>query len=234
MNNNNNMNNMQTPEPKKKNNSILIPIIAGAVAVFLIAVVVILAIIFGVKKDSAQNATSLKKGQIPATIEVVKSNGSESKTTKAKISVRDVKFGDKIKSVKKFEKTQEDTLDNPSQASTKDGYTYLTYTYSTKAKFFGVKPANPNAGSLLQYVFKDKKLFDIRIQLGDLKKADLKKVSKYLNKKYGKPTHSITYSNKSWQDSWRTYAKNPEKQTLLQLNYSPYGGTVVSYESVKR
>lgn len=228
----NNINNTQAPEPKK-NNKTLIPIIAGAVAVVLIAVVVIVAIVLSGKKGSSKDDAA-KKGQIPATINVENKTGSETKTKKIKISVRDVKFGDKIKEIKKFEKKQEDTLSNPSQASTKDGYTYLTYTFSPKAKFFGVKPAAATSGALLQYVFKDKKMFDIRIQLGDIKKAAQKKVSKYLKKKYGKPTFSISYSNDSWQDSWRTYAKKSDKQTILQLNYSPYSGTVVSYESVGR
>ena len=79
-----------------------------------------------------------------------------------------------------------------------------------------------------------KKLFDIRIQFGDLKKSEIDKLSKNLRDKYGKPTFTIKYSNDSWRDTWRTAAKNPDKQTILALNYSPQGGTVISYESVGR
>ena len=122
----------------------------------------------------------------------------------------------------------------PSEASTKDGYTYLTYQFSPKAEFFGIKPATKNGSALLQYVFKKKKLFDIRIQFGDISKKQLTKLQKKLTNKYGKPTFSSKWSNDSWKDAWRTASKDPKKQTLLELNYSPQGGTVVSYQSVDR
>ncbi len=227
-----NINNTQAPEPKESNKQLII--IASVVIAILVAAFVILGISLGWFGGKGASKDDSKKGQIPATINVEETKGNEGKTKKLNISVRDVKFGDKIKKVKKFEKTQEDTLDNPSQATTKDGYTYLTYTYSPKAKFFGVKPAKAPSGALLQYVFKDKKLFDIRIQFGDIKKAEQDKLSKKLRNKYGKPTFTIKYSNDSWRDSWRTAAKKTDKQTILALNYSPQGGTVLSYESVGR
>lgn len=227
-----NVNNTQTPEPKESNKKIII--IASVAIAVLVAAFVILGVSFGWFGGKGASKDDSKKGQIPATINVVETKGAENKTKKLNISVRDVKFGDKIKKVKAFEKKQDDTLNSPSQASTKDGYTYLTYTYSPKAKFFGVKPAKSPAGSLLQYVFKNKKLFDIRIQFGDIKKADIDKLSKTLRDKYGKPTFTIKYSNDSWRDTWRTAAKNVDKETILALNYSPYGGTVLSYESVGR
>ncbi len=227
-----NINNTQAPEPKENNKKIII--IASIAIAVLVALFVILGVSLGWFGGKGASKDDSKKGQIPATINIEETKGSEAKTKKIDISVRDVKFGDKIKKVKKFEKTQEDTLASPSQASTKDGYTYLTYTFSPKAKFFGVKPTKAPSGALLQYVFKDKKLFDIRIQFGDLKKSEIDKLSKNLRDKYGKPTFTIKYSNDSWRDTWRTAAKNPDKQTILALNYSPQGGTVISYESVGR
>ncbi|MBP5772626.1 MAG: hypothetical protein J6W35_00910 [Eubacterium sp.] len=227
-----NNNNTQAPEPKENNKPIII--IASVVIAAVVIAFVVLGLTLGWFGGKGASKKDTKEGQIPATINVVETKGVEGKTTKVKISVRDVKFGDKVKKVKKFEKTQEDTLDNPSEASTKDGYTYLTYTYSPKAKFFGVKPSKAPSGALLQYVFKKKKLFDIRIQFGDIKKAEQEKLSKNLRDKYGKPTFTIKYSNDSWRDSWRTAAKDPKKQTILALNYSPHGGTVLSYESVGR
>ncbi len=225
-----NVNNTQAPEPKESNKKIII--ISTVVIVALVAAFVIV----GLSLGWFGNKTAEKKnsGQIPATISVVETKGSDSATKKVKIKVRDVKFGDKIKKVKAFEKTQEDTLDNPSEASTKDGYTYLTYTFSPKAKFFGVKPADATKGSLLQYVFKKKRLFDMRIQLGDISKKDQQKVRDYLNNKYGKPTNYVKYSNDSWMEWWRTDNKNADKQTILHLNYSPNSGLIVSYESVGR
>lgn len=227
-----NINNTQAPEPKENNK--LIIIIATAVIAALVALFVILGITFhwfGGGK-SAEKATSAN--QAP-TINVVDTKGEEGKTRKMNISVRDVKFGDSIKKVKKFEDKQDDTIANPSEASTKDGYTYLTYLFNPKkANFYGVKPAETQTGALLQYVFKDKKVFDIRIQLGNISKADRAKLKKALVKKYGKPTFSIKYSNKSYRDSWRTSAKKLKKQTMLSLNYSPNSGTIISYESFNR
>ena len=225
-----NVNNTQAPEPKESNKKIII--ISTVVIVALVAAFVIV----GLSLGWFGNKTAEKKnsGQIPATINMVETKGSDSATKQIKIKVRDVDFGDKLKAVKAFEKKQEDTLDNPSEASTKDGYTYLTYTFSPKAKFFSVKPADTSKGSLLQYVFKKKRLFDMRIQLGDISKKDQKKVRDYLNNKYGKPTSYVKYSNDSWIERWRTDNKNPDKQTILSLNYSPNSGLIVSYESVGR
>ena len=230
-----NINNTQpnnNAEPKE-NNKLLIIIASIAIAVF-VALFVILGLFvfnwFG-GKESAQKNTP---GQA-ATIKVVNTKGNEQDTRKIKINVRDVKFGTKIKQVKKYENKQKDTLSNPSQASTKDGYTYLTYNYDPKtAKFFGVKPADARTGALLQYVFKDKKVFDIRIQLGAISDKDRAKLKKNIIKKYSKPTYSIKYSNDSTRDTWRTSAKKLDGQTILSLNYSPNSGTIIDYESFKR
>lgn len=225
-----NINNTQAPEPKESNKKLII--ISTIAIVVLVAAFVVVGLSLGWfgKKDTSKNGVD----KTAPTISVVESKGSDAATKKIKIKVRDVKFGDKLKEVKAFEKTQKDTLDNPSQATTKDGYTYMTYTFSPKAEFFGVKTADSTKGSLLQYVFKKKRLFDIRIQFGDISKKDQKKVRKYLNKKYGKPTNYVKYSNDSWMEWWKTENKDPDKQTLLTLNYSPNSGLIVSYESIGR
>ena len=226
-----NINNTQPTEPKENNKKLVI--ISSIVILALVAVFVIVGVTlgwFGGKKTSEKKATTAAP-----TISVLESKGSETKTKKIKIKVRDVKFGDSVKKVKKYEKKQEDTQDNPSQASSKDGYTYVTYLFTPKkAEFFGVEPAKSASGALLQYVFKDKKLFDIRIQFGDVSKKDQVKLKKNLIAKFGKPTFSMKYSNKATRDSWRTAAKNPNNQTVLSLNYSPTSGEVVDYMSVKR
>ena len=226
------MENTNNTQPKE-NNKLLIIIATAAIVVF-VALFVVLGLFvfnwFGGNKSS-QNASS---NQAP-TIVIEETKGSEVKTKKLNINIRDIKFGTPIKKIKKYEKKQKDTLDNPSEASTKDGYTYLTYMYApNKAKFFGVKPADSKTGALLQYVFKDKKVFDLRIQFGDISKKDRAKIKKDLVKKYGKPTYSIKYSNGSIRDSWKTSAKSVDKQTLLSLNYSPNSGTIVDYESFGR
>lgn len=225
-----NMNNTQAPEPKENNKKLIIFASIGIAA--LVALFLILG--FSFNWFGTKQASKKDSGKVPATINVVETRGSDGKTKKVKISVRDVKFGDKIKSVKKFEKTQKDTLDSPSEASTKDGYTYLTYTFSPKANFFGVKPKEVTAGGMLQYVFKNKKLFDIRIQFGDIGKKNIAKVEKKIKSKYGKETAYIKYSNDSYRYSWRSAAKKADDQTILTVNYSPQSGLVVAHERVGR
>ncbi len=226
-----NMNNTQTSEPKENNKKLII--ISSIVIVALIAVFVVLGFSlnwFGGKKDASKT-----EDKTAPTIAVLETKGAESKTTKVKIKVRDVKFGDKVKEVKKFEKKQDDTLDGPSEASTKDGYTYLTYNFNTKnAKFYGVKPKDAASAGLLQYVFKKKKLFDIRIQFGDISPKERAKVEKTVKKKFGKPTFFMKYSDKSYFYRWRTDEKDPDKQTILSLNYAPNSGMSIDYQSVKR
>ena len=206
-----NMNNVQPTEPKENNKKIVIVsaiAIAALVAVFVI-VGVSLGWFGGSKKQSAEN----NKGTAP-TIKIIETKGSEGKTTKVKISVRDVKFGDKIKEVKKFEKKQKDTINSPTEAKTKDGYTYLTYQFDTKnAKYYGVKPAESTRGSLLQYVFYKKKLFDIRLQYGDISSKDRAKLKKNIIKQYGKPTFASAYSNKnvSVPTNWYTFGNLCDK-----------------------
>ena len=225
-----NINNTQTPEPKENNKKLII--IASIAIVVLIAAFVVAGIFlgwFGGKKESE------KKTPTAPTIKVVETKGSEAKTTKVKISVRDVKFGDKLKDVKKFEEGQKDTLATPSEAKTKDGYTYLTYQFDPKkAEFYGVKPTPSASGSLLQYVFYKKKLFDIRVQYGDISSKDRSKAKKNIIDKYGKPTYSIVYSNDSTKDNWKTNEKDPKKQGVLSFNYSPNTGVIIDYMSISR
>lgn len=232
------MDNMNTQQPVNKENNKLIIIIAACVIAALVAVFVIVGVSsgwFGVKNGNNKVAESTKSGQIPKEIKVVKTTGSDSATKKLDVSIRDIKFGSSIKKVKAFEKKQDDTINSASQSDeTKDGYTYLTYTFTDKAKIFGVRTADSQHGSLLQYVFKDKKLFDIRIQYGDIKAASQKKVRKALKDKYGKPTSYIKYSNGSFRDSWRTSAKKVDNETILAYNYSPEMGVVVTHEKVGR
>ena len=227
------MENTNNTQPKE-NNKLLIIIATAAIVVFVALFVVLGLFVFNWFGGSKTTQNASTNNQAP-TIVIKDSKGSDSDTKKLKINIRDVKFGTSLKKVKKYEKARKDTLDNPSEASTKDGYTYLTYMYTPNmAKFFGVKPAESKTGALLQYVFKDKKVFDIRIQFGDISKKDRAKIKKDLVKKYGKPTYSIKYSNGSTRDNWKTSAKSVDKQTILSLNYSPNSGTIVDYESFGR
>ena len=232
------MDNMNTQQPETKENNKLIIIIAACVMAALVAVFVIVGVSlgwFGGKKSDSAKTTTVQPGQIPASIKVLETKGSEDATKKIKISVRDVKFGDTIKKVKAFEKTQEDTLNHPSEATVKkDGITYLTYTFSPKAEFYGVKPGDINKGALLQYVFKNKRLFDMHVQFGDISKKDQKKIRTALKSKYGKPTFYEKKDGDIWRELWRSSNKDVNKQTNLRLSYSPASGMIVSYESIGR
>lgn len=226
--------NIQNPEPKENNKPIIV--IASIAIVLLVGVFVLLGLSFGWfngKKSDSAKTTTVQPGQIAPNIKVLETKGSEDATKKIKISVRDVKFGDTIKKVKAFEKTQEDTLNHPSEAKVKkDGITYLTYIFSPKAEFYGVKPGKQ--GALLQYVFKDKRLFDMHVQFGDISKKDQKKIRTALKNKYGKPTFYEKKEGDIWRELWRSSNKDINKQTNLRLSYSPASGMIVSYESIGR
>ena len=173
--------NKNTQVPEKKESNLKLIIIASAALVALVAVFVILGFTFnwfGTKKDGSKETTT------PPPVSIVSSKGDEVKTKNIKVSLRDVPFGASIKKVKKYEKGQPDTQNNPSPAKSNDGYAYLTYTYTPKAKFFTVKPGTIQDGSLLQYVFKDNKLFDVRMQFGSLSDKEKAAIKKELIKKY--------------------------------------------------
>ncbi len=222
-------NNTQKPEVNEKSKKTIL--VASVIIVALVAVIVIAGFSFNWFGGSSQKS---ENRPTVVAIKVVKTDGSETATTKTKIKIRKPKFGESIKKVKKFEKKQKDTKKPSSDASSNDGYTYVTYQYTPNAEFYGVKPADASTGSLLQYVFKDKKLFDIRIQLGKISNADRTKLFDALTKKFGKPTYSLEYSNGSTRDTWRTASTNNEDQTILSLNYSPDSGVILSYETLKR
>ena len=79
-------NNTQAPEPKESNKKIII--IASIAIAALVALFVILGLSLGWFGGKGSSNDGGKKGQIPATINVVETKGSEGATKKVKITTR--------------------------------------------------------------------------------------------------------------------------------------------------
>lgn len=65
-----------------------------------------------------------------------------------------------------------------------------------------VAPSDPNA--LLQYVFFNDKLLEIRIQYGSLGETSYETILSDITKKYGDATYSREYSNGNKESWWKT------------------------------
>lgn len=65
-----------------------------------------------------------------------------------------------------------------------------------------VAPSDPNA--LLQYVFFNDKLLEIRIQYGSLGETSYETILSDITKKYGGATYSREYSNGNKESWWKT------------------------------
>ena len=155
----------------------------------------------------------------PKPLTVNQKVGNEDATIKAKVNIdsyRKIKFGTSIKDIKKSEKKSKDTLKNetsPQTSSSQDGYTYLAYTYSDKAKkpVFG---AIPSSNGTLTYVFKNKKLKEVRVDYGQLDESAYTSITNFFKEKYGDATFSRTYSNNSKNSWWKT------SSVKIDVNYS--------------
>lgn len=200
-------------------NAIYIAIITG--------VIVLAAIIFLVTRGGSNSSNSANNGTTtPAPISVVNEEGNQEETLKSKIAVRDIKFGKTIKQIKKSEKKMEDTLDNPSSATSEDGYTYLTYKFNPDAapSFFGTEVLASANTSMLVYVFYQDSLIEVRIQYGSIGNAAYENIVAYNNNEFGKATYSRSYSNGTKQSWWKTSDKH--------LDVICQNGDVVAYYRV--
>lgn len=174
-------------------------------------IIVLVAVIFLATRGGSNGSGNSNNGTTtPAPISVVNEEGNQEETIKAKIAVRDIKFGKTIKQVKKAEKKLEDTLDNPSAATSEDGYTYLTYKFNpeTTPNFFGTDVLVTDNMAMLVYVFYQDSLIEVRIQYGSIGNAAYEHIVAYNNNEFGKATYSRSYSNGTKQSWWKTNNKH--------------------------
>lgn len=190
---------------KKTKNSSAPYIIIASLCIIIVFVVVIAALKFGDSNNSAP-VNKATESQSAKTISVVAESGAQEGICNAKITnERKVKFSDSYKEIKKYEDKQYDTIEGDYRESL-DGYGYLTYKFdiANTASFFGmsVAPSDPNA--LLQYVFFNDKLLEIRIQYGSLGETSYETILSNITKKYGDATYSREYSNGNKESWWKT------------------------------
>ena len=211
-------------------NTKLIAIVSAVIVVLLI---VIIALFAGGKNsnDTTNNGTGKANAQSVKPIKVIKENGSQDKVSKANLKVRKVKFGTKYKDVLKFEKKQDDTLDKYSEASSKDGYTYVSYKFNPKKtpKFWDVKPSADDTMSMLTYVFFNKRLIELRIQYGAVDANAINKAVAAATKEFGKTTYDREYDNGCLDYWWKT-----KKATLRIMKGDAKTNTLTAYFSQNR
>lgn len=176
------------------------------IGAFSLILVVIIILIFKGCDSSNNSTTSNKETTTPEPISIVSEEGDQNATIDANIEIRDVKFSKKIKAIKKYESKRDDTLDNPSTATSEDGYTYLSYTYNPEKlpTFFGTQPTGTGVGSMLTYVFYQDKLIEVRIQYGEVGEASYNNIVTNINNTYGNATYSRSYSNGAKYSWWKT------------------------------
>ena len=155
----------------------------------------------------------------PKPLTVNQKVGSEDATIKSKVNIdsyRKIKFNASIKDIKKAEKKNKDTVKSktsPSETTSKDGYTYLAYTFADSAKnsIFGAVPV---ADGSLTYVFKDKSLKEVRVDYGSLDENAYTAICEFFKNEFGDPSFSRTYSNNSKNSWWKT------NKAKVDVNYS--------------
>lgn len=198
--------------------------------ILIFSVVIIVAIIFILSLKSCSNDTpnsntsnnANKEVTTAGLISVISESGNKAATIKKKISnVRNVEFNKSHEAVDKYEKKQDDTLEG-TYAKASDGYAYLTYKFDPQnaPMFFGTNVISSDVNSLLQYVFLNDKLSEIRIQYGVVGEAAYNSILSNINKQYGDATYSREFSNGNKECWWKT------KTMTLTLYYQDNGVSV--------
>lgn len=215
--------NFTTKNQNSKNNNNLLYIIVFSL--LIIAAIIIVFIIKSNSNDTLNPNTNNQDDAVSATagsISIVSESGAQDAVSKSKISnARDVKFSKSHTAVDKYENSQNDTLEGDySEAA--DGYSYLTYKFDTAnvASFFGTSVSPSDINSLLQYVFYNDKLIEIRIQYGSLGENAYKTILSDITDQYGEATYSRTYSNDNQETWWKT------KSVTLTAYYQNSGVSV--------
>lgn len=130
--------------------------------------------------------------------------------------------------IKALESKSDDTLDNPDDSSSVDGYTYLTYSFNGKndPTAFGTVANVSDASASLVYVFKDNKLIEVRWQYGKLDASAYDSIIADASSQFGPATYSREYSNGYKESWWRT------KDVLISFLYQD-SGISIYYKTLK-
>lgn len=180
------------------------------IIIFSLLIIAAILIVFLIKSNSKDTPkTNTQSESVSATagsISIVSESGAQDAVINSKITnARDVKFSKSHTAVEKYEKSQNDTLEGDYSEAT-DGYSYLTYKFDTAnvASFFGTSVSPSDVNSLLQYVFYNDKLIEIRIQYGSLGENAYNSIVSEITDQYGEATYSRTYSNDNKETWWKT------------------------------
>lgn len=202
----------------KKDNNLLYIIIFS----LLIIAAIIIAVILRPGTENSSNGSAnngVTQAATAGSISIVSESGAQDATVNSKIpNARKVKFSKSHKDIENYEKKQKDTLDgNYSEAS--DGYSYLTYQFDPQnaPTFFGTNVAAADINALLQYVFYNDSLSEIRLQYGSIGENAYNSIISNISGQYGDSTYSRTYSNGNKESWWKT------KTVTLTVYYQDSG-----------
>lgn len=174
----------------------------GVVTAVILAAILIIAI----KNRSTSDDAGVQEAPTAAKISVISENGNQQATIKADVEVREISFDKTKKEIKAYEKKQKDTLDDPSEATSTDNYTYLSYRFNPEhpANFYGTQVSTTDGAAMLTYVFHGKQLIEVRIQYGKIGEAEYNKLIAANTSSFGEATYSRTYSNGTKESWWKT------------------------------
>lgn len=199
------------------------------IAIFTFIIIVVIVAVLALKPSSgngsnnaaANNANA--NNQTVTKLSIVNESGNQEAALDKSIKFRNIKFSNKIDKIKDYEAKQKDTLDNPSEATSQDGYTYLSYKFNPEnpATFFGTQVAAADSSAMLTYVFKDESLIEVRIQFGAIGASAYDTIVAANNSTFGKATYSRSYNNGTKQSWWKT------KDVTLDIIFQEQG--VVAY-----
>ncbi|WP_448902813.1 hypothetical protein [Eubacterium sp.] len=208
--------------------------IAEIVTIALLAIV----LIFFVVQCSRNKNESSTSGTIAASssysgttvppVVVQNENGDQTEIADSEINFRNISFASSMNEIKALESKSNDTLDNPDDSSSADGYTYLTYSFNGKndPTAFGTVANVSDASASLVYVFKNDKLIEVRWQYGKLDASAYDSIIADASSQFGPATYSREYSNGYKESWWRT------KDVLISFLYQD-SGISIYYKTLK-
>lgn len=206
--------------------------------IITIALLAIVLIFFVVQCSRNKNESSSTSGTIAVSssysgttvppVVVQNESGDQTEIEDSEINFRNISFASSMDEIKALESKSDDTLDNPDDSSSVDGYTYLTYSFNGKndPTAFGTVANVSDASASLVYVFKDNKLIEVRWQYGKLDASAYDSIIADASSQFGPATYSREYSNGYKESWWRT------KDVLISFLYQD-SGISIYYKTLK-